>query len=74
MYDEVRKRNKIVAANLEELSRNLNVDKRHSTNKNVPAGSRVKRQVREADHSPSDSAEVKKRCIYISTPQYVCLA
>jgi hypothetical protein len=28
----------------------------------------IKRQVREADHSPPASAEVKKMCIYTSTP------
>jgi hypothetical protein len=31
----------------------------------------VKRQGREADHSPPTSAEVKKMWIYISTPPYV---
>jgi hypothetical protein len=31
----------------------------------------IKRQWREADHSPPTSAEVKKIWIYISTPPYV---
>jgi hypothetical protein len=31
----------------------------------------VKRQEREADHSPSAIAEVKKMWIYTSTPPYV---
>jgi hypothetical protein len=35
---------------------------------------RVKRQVREADHSPPASAEVKKMWIYISTPPYAFMA
>jgi hypothetical protein len=34
----------------------------------------VKRQGREADHSPLTSAEVKKMWIYTSTPQYVFMA
>jgi hypothetical protein len=34
----------------------------------------VKRQRREADHSPSTSAEVKKMWIYTSTPLYVYMA
>jgi hypothetical protein len=34
----------------------------------------VKRQGREADHSPAASAEVKKRWIYTSTPPYVFMA
>jgi hypothetical protein len=34
----------------------------------------VKRQGREADHSPSASAEVKKRWIYTSIPQYTFMA
>jgi hypothetical protein len=34
----------------------------------------VKRQVREADHSPPTSAEVKKMWIYASTPPYVFMA
>jgi hypothetical protein len=34
----------------------------------------VKRQGREADHSPSTSAEVKKMFIYISTPPYAFMA
>jgi hypothetical protein len=35
---------------------------------------RLKRQGREADHSPPSSAEVKKTWIYTSTPQYVFMA
>jgi hypothetical protein len=35
---------------------------------------RVKRQGREADHSPPTSAEVKKMWIYTSTPLYVFMA
>jgi hypothetical protein len=35
---------------------------------------RVKRQGREADHSPQDSAEVKKMWIYTSTPPYALMA
>jgi hypothetical protein len=35
---------------------------------------RLKRQGREADHSPPISAEVKKMCIYTSTPPYVFMA
>jgi hypothetical protein len=31
----------------------------------------VKRQGREADHSPAISAEVNKTWIYTSTPQYI---
>jgi hypothetical protein len=31
----------------------------------------VKRQGREADHSPSTSAEVKKTCVYTSTPPHI---
>jgi hypothetical protein len=34
----------------------------------------VKRQGREADHSPTTSAEVKKMWIYTSTPLYVFMA
>jgi hypothetical protein len=34
----------------------------------------VKRQGREADHSPPTSAEVKKMWIYTSTPPYVFMA
>jgi hypothetical protein len=34
----------------------------------------VKRQGREADHSPLTSAEVKKMWIYTSTPPYVFMA
>jgi hypothetical protein len=34
----------------------------------------VKRQGREADHSPPASAEVKKMWIYISTPPYPFMA
>jgi hypothetical protein len=34
----------------------------------------VKRQGREADHSPATSAEVKKMWIYTSTPQCVFMA
>jgi hypothetical protein len=34
----------------------------------------VKRQGREADHSPPTSAEVKKICIYTSTPPYIFMA
>jgi hypothetical protein len=34
----------------------------------------VKRQGREADHSPPTSAEVKKMWIYISTPPYAFMA
>jgi hypothetical protein len=34
----------------------------------------VKRQGREADHSPPTTAEVKKMWIYISTPPYVFMA
>jgi hypothetical protein len=34
----------------------------------------VKLQGREADHSPPTSAEVKKMCIYTSTPPYVFMA
>jgi hypothetical protein len=34
----------------------------------------VKRPGREADHTPSSSAEVKNVCSYISTPQYVFMA
>jgi hypothetical protein len=34
----------------------------------------VKRQGREADHSPPTSAEVKKIWIYTTTPLYVCMA
>jgi hypothetical protein len=34
----------------------------------------VKRQGREADHSPPTSAEVKKMWIYASTPPYVFMA
>jgi hypothetical protein len=34
----------------------------------------VKRQGREADHSPSTSAEVKEMWIYTSTPLYVFMA
>jgi hypothetical protein len=35
---------------------------------------RVKRQGREADHSPPASAEVKKMCIYTSTSPYAVMA
>jgi hypothetical protein len=35
---------------------------------------RVKRQGREADHSPPTSAEVKKMWIYAFTPPYVFMA
>jgi hypothetical protein len=31
----------------------------------------VKQPGREADHSPPTSAEVKKTCVYTSTPSYV---
>jgi hypothetical protein len=34
----------------------------------------VKWPGREADHSPPTSAEVKKKCIYTSTPPYVFMA
>jgi hypothetical protein len=34
----------------------------------------VKRQGREADHSPPTSAEVKKMWIYTTTPPYVFMA
>jgi hypothetical protein len=34
----------------------------------------VKRQKREADHSPLTSAEVKRTWIYTSTPPYVFMA
>jgi hypothetical protein len=34
----------------------------------------VRRQGREADHSPTTSAEVKKMWIYTSTPPYVFMA
>jgi hypothetical protein len=34
----------------------------------------VKRQGREADHSPPTTAEVKKMWIYASTPLYVFMA
>jgi hypothetical protein len=34
----------------------------------------VKRQWREAEHSPPASAEVKKMCIYTATPPYVVMA
>jgi hypothetical protein len=34
----------------------------------------VKRQRREADHSPPSSAEVKNAWIYTSTPQYIFMA
>jgi hypothetical protein len=34
----------------------------------------VKRQVREADHSPPTSVEGKKMWIYTSTPPYVFMA
>jgi hypothetical protein len=34
----------------------------------------VKRQVREADHSPPTNAEVKKMWIYTSTPSYAFIA
>jgi hypothetical protein len=34
----------------------------------------VKRAVREADHSPPTSAEVKKMWIYTSTPPYAFMA
>jgi hypothetical protein len=35
---------------------------------------RVKRTGREADHSPTTSAQVKKICIYKSTPAYASMA
>jgi hypothetical protein len=35
---------------------------------------RLKRQAREADHSPPTSAEVKKTWTYTSTPPYVFMA
>jgi hypothetical protein len=38
----------------------------------LPPG--VKRQGREADHSPPTSAEIKKMWIYTSTPLYVFMA
>jgi hypothetical protein len=34
----------------------------------------VKRQGREADHSPPTSAEVKKMWIYTTTPPYIFMA
>jgi hypothetical protein len=34
----------------------------------------LKRQGREADHSPPASAEVKKTWIYTSTPRYIFMA
>jgi hypothetical protein len=34
----------------------------------------VKRAAREADHSPSTRAEIKKTLVYISTPPYVFMA
>jgi hypothetical protein len=34
----------------------------------------LKRPRREADHSPPTSAEVKKMCIYTSTPPYTFMA
>jgi hypothetical protein len=34
----------------------------------------VKRPVRDADHSPPTSAEVKKMWIYTSTPPYALMA
>jgi hypothetical protein len=34
----------------------------------------VKRSGREAEHSPQTSAEVKKICVYTSTPPYVFMA
>jgi hypothetical protein len=34
----------------------------------------VKQPVREADHSPPTSAEVKKTWVYTSTPPYVFMA
>jgi hypothetical protein len=34
----------------------------------------VKRPGREADHSPPANAEVKKMCIYTSTPPYAFMA
>jgi hypothetical protein len=37
-------------------------------------GPGVKRQGREADHSPPTSAEVKNMWIYTSTPPYVFMA
>jgi hypothetical protein len=36
--------------------------------------SRVKRQVREADHSPPASAEVKETWVYTSIPPYALMA
>jgi hypothetical protein len=43
----------------------------HPTGGSFPG---VKRQGREADHSPPTSAEVKKISIYTSTPSYVFMA
>jgi hypothetical protein len=42
-----------------------------STGGSIPG---VKRQGREADHSPPASAEVKKTWVYTSTPPYVFMA
>jgi hypothetical protein len=39
-----------------------------------PPCSRLKRQGREADHSPSTSAQIKIIWIYASTPTYVYMA
>jgi hypothetical protein len=49
----------------------------HPTSYKMGTGSSfpgVKRQGREADHSPATSAEVKKMWIYTSTPSYVFMA
>jgi hypothetical protein len=49
----------------------------HPTSYNIRTGGSfqgVKRQGREADHSPPTSAEVKKMWIYTSTPPYVFMA
>jgi hypothetical protein len=39
-----------------------------------PMGNGVKQPGREADHSPSTSAEVKRTWIYTSTPPYAIMA
>jgi hypothetical protein len=49
----------------------------HSTSYKMGIGGSfpgVKRQEREADHSPRTSAEVKKTWVYTSTPPYVFMA
>jgi hypothetical protein len=49
----------------------------HPTSYKMGTGSSspgLKRQGREADHSPPTSAEVKKMWIYTSTPPYVFMA